>query len=707
MSLETKTSYGPWKVLGKLGRGGMGEVLLVQRAAPPQQRAALKLLPVARNAEERRSRQREQALLDRIEHPNIARLLDFGETAEGHPYLVLELVEGERIDEYCQKRNLGLEARLKLFLGVCGAVAAAHQQLIIHCDLKPSNVLVRSEDGIVKLLDFGLARQVTEEMSATTLVSSYSTWAYASPEQLAGRPLSTASDVYSLGVLLFELLTDSRLFAATDPGFLGHIEARRGPPRASSKLIPGKPESWRRALRTDLDPVITKALQPEPEQRYGSVGELAEDLEAFLAGLPVKVRQKDFWYTWRCRVRRNIGPISAAAILILTAVSATLALALQARTLAVERDSARHQEKVANETSAFLLGSLRRVADAGNSGPPTVRTLAGVAAAELDYQLLDVPLVRAEVLGMLSTHYRFAGNLGQAQFLLEEALGIWDAQLGGQDPEVLRCMNTLAIILMEAGNIETGCRMANEVATRAKRSGDERIETIGHSSLGYCAFKERRFQDAEVLATKAAETAQKIHSFGSLDYEEEIDNLFIIKFNLGRDAELEALLRHLIAARTHRRQGRQDPWTQSRRFWLASTLIERGALDEAEKELRILLDASQDQASGSIAGDHVAESWLHLAEIRRRRGDPTAALQMAKKAAESLRRDLPPDSPRHRLARRIEALAMFDAGFQAEARGILRQLQLEVEEDRNTDAVELMEIRNALLYVDPPSPTEG
>lgn len=694
---EATTSYGPWQVLGKLGRGGMGEVLLVERSSP-RQRAALKLLPVVGSAEERRSYQREQALLNRIEHPNIARLLDSGETAEGRPYLVLEWVDGERIDEYCRNRSLSLDARLKLFLGVCGAVSAAHQQLVIHCDLKPSNVLVRSEDGMVKLLDFGLARQVTDAVTPSTLVSSFSTWAYASPEQMAGRPLSTASDVYSLGVLLFELLTDTKLFTTFDPGFLSHIEARREPPKASRTLT-GGPKSWRRALKRDLDYVIAKALQSAPVQRYGSVGELAEDIEAFLAGLPVKVRQ-DHLYAWRCRVRRNLGPIVAAAFLVGTVIFATVALGLQARNLAVERDVARHQERVANEISDFFLGLLQRASESGNSGPSTIRTLAGLAVGELDYQLSEAPEVRAEVLNMLSNHYRFAGNLGLAQLLKEEAVAIWNDRIGGQHPTVLRSLEDLAIFRLEVGDVEAGCRMAEDVATRAKRSDELMAQGVGLGAQALCAFEQERFEDARVLAATAVETAKKFHGFGSLAYEIETDNLLKIELELDLSSNREQLLRDLIASRIRRRLGRQDPWILERRFWLAKTLLERGALAEAETEFRALLGAVQAWRPGTYRGRHDGEVWLHLAEIRRLRGDPVAALELARRAVESLRRDVPPDSPPHHLARKIEALAMFDAGFEVEGRKNLQQLLVEMEEDGDPYPSQSMEIRKALGMIE-------
>lgn len=704
VNLKTKTSYGPWQVLGKLGRGGMGEVLLVERSAP-RQRAALKLLPRVQSEEERRSYQREQSFLHRIEHPNIARLIDSGETAEGRPYLVLELVEGERIDDFCRRRELCLEARLRLFLDVCGAVAAAHQQLVVHCDLKPSNVLVRSEDGVVKLLDFGLARQVTDKMSTSTLVSSYSTWAYASPEQLAGRPLSTASDVYSLGVLLFEILTDTRLFAVVEPGFLNHIEARRDPPRASGSLGHGSPERWRRALEQDLDYVVAKTLQPEPEGRYGSVVELAEELEAFLAGLPVKARQTDRFYTWHRRLRRNVVPVLAATLLVAAALGATAMLGLQARQLAAQRDLARHHEEVAQKTSDFFLNLLRSLPDSGVTGPRSIRDLAALAVAELDFELSDVGQVRARVLDMLSEHYRFVGNVGQAELLREEAMELWKAQRGEESLEYIQALEGLAFLRLEAGAIQSGCELAEETARIAYRLKDEASIGLALNVTGFCAFKENRIEVAGKLWEQAESMALEQHGFGSVEHEALLQNLLKVKVLSGQDSEVEEVYRRLISSRKLRRPANLDLKSVEWRFRLATAKVARQALEEAETELNSLLEQlrSRNFTADRAGWIHTGEIELQLAEIHRRRGQPEEALRLARIASARLRRDLPPDSPRHRVARRIEAFALLEAGHFSEAREALEQVMAEIDATGSESRLEEAEIREALSRLSQPS----
>ena len=699
-NLEAKTSYGPWQVLGKLGRGGMGEVLLVERSAP-RQRAALKLLPRVQSEEERRSYRREQLLLDRIEHPNIARLLDFGESADGRPYLVLELVEGERIDDFCRRRQLGLEARLRLFLDVCRAVAVAHQQLLIHCDLKPSNVLVRSEDGMVKLLDFGLARQVTDKMSTSTLVSSYSTWAYASPEQLAGRPLSTASDVYSLGVLLFELLTDARLFAMVEPGFLNHIEARREPPKPSGSLVQDHPDPWRRALEQDLDYVVRKALQPEPEGRYGTVGELAEDVEAFLAGLPVNARRTDRFYIWGRRLRRNLVPVTAAALLVAAAVVATAMLGLQARQLAAERDLALYHEKVAQETSEFFLGLIRKMPDSGGPDPRTIRGFASFAVLELDHQLQDAWQVRARVLDMLGEHYRFAGNSDQARILREDALKIWEEQLGIDSKQAIFSLEGLVLGHLEAGATESGCVLANEVALRASRSNDEEAQTSAHNVLAYCAVVLKKLEEAEESVEKAEEMAHRLYGVGSSQHEAQLVNLFKVQTLIGRKSEMVETLKQLIEGRSLRRPSRQDSVILEWRYRLATELLARQEFDAAEEVLKPVFETMQerDKPFHWLRDLHVGEVELQLADIHRRRGHPETALRLARIASARLRRDLPPDNPRLRVARRIEAFVLLEAGRVSEAREAFELLLAEIEATGDGGGLEEAEIRKALQGV--------
>jgi len=308
---------GPYRVVRQLGHGGMGTVFLASREdAEFEQRVAIKLVRRGAGGESLLQRFRqERQILAALEHPNIARLLDGGTTSGGVPYLVMEYVEGTPIDGYCRVHNLPIDARLRLFLQLCDAVQYAHRGLVIHRDIKPANVLVTA-DGIPKLLDFGIAKLTSAQTDHT--VTRLMTPDYASPEQLAGKLVTTATDVYSLGLLLFEMLTGKRPFENVVR--TGDTE----PPRASSV-------SGLRALRGDLDRILLVALDPDPNCRYASVDKFADDVRRHLDGHPVSARGASLGYRTAKFVRRNKLFVAAAAVAVVVAIVAFLAVLQQKR----------------------------------------------------------------------------------------------------------------------------------------------------------------------------------------------------------------------------------------------------------------------------------------------------------------------------------------------------------------------------------------
>jgi tetratricopeptide (TPR) repeat protein len=314
-----RTLIGPYRVVRPLARGGMGAVFLAARDdAQFEQRAAIKLMRRGAGGEAMLARFRqERQILAGLEHPNIARLIDGGTTSGGVPYLVMEYVEGTPIDVYCREHELTVEARLRLFLQLCDAVQYAHRSLIIHRDIKPANVLVTT-DGIPKLLDFGIAKLTTGELPQEGTVTRLMTPDYASPEQLLGRPVTTATDVYSLGLLLFELLTGQRPFAGVERA------AASEPPRASS--VAGQ-----RALRGDLDRILLVALDPDPLRRYGSVQQLADDVRRHLDGHPVLARGPSLAYHATKFVRRNRVAVAVAMLAVVMMIAAFVAIVRQVR----------------------------------------------------------------------------------------------------------------------------------------------------------------------------------------------------------------------------------------------------------------------------------------------------------------------------------------------------------------------------------------
>jgi len=319
---------GPYRLVRLLGRGGVGEVFLADRAdGRVEQRVAIKLLSQSVPRPSLRLRfLQERQILARLQHPGIARLLDVGETPEGRPYLVLDYIDGVPIDVYSQK--LDLRGRLRLFLEVCDAVAYAHRNLIIHRDIKPSNILVDTA-GHPKLLDFGIAKILDADTGQTRTQERLLTPDYASPEQVRGAAQSTATDIYSLGAVLYRLLT----------GQSPHAFPNCTAEAIDAAICTTDPVPARRLnseLPADLDFILIKALRKEPEERYSSVEVLADDLKAFLESRPVRARSANFWYRSRKFVRRYWLPVSAAAMVMCT-LAAGLYIANRERTAAEGR----------------------------------------------------------------------------------------------------------------------------------------------------------------------------------------------------------------------------------------------------------------------------------------------------------------------------------------------------------------------------------
>jgi eukaryotic-like serine/threonine-protein kinase len=361
--------FGPYRVIRELGRGGMGAVYLAERADGQfEQQVALKLIKRGMDTDLVLQRFRaERQILASLDHPNIARLLDGGTTDDGRPYFVMEYIDGQPIDEYADARSLSVDDRLRLFLQVAGAVTYAHQHLIVHRDIKPVNILV-TPDGLPKLLDFGIAKVLhadPDEATSTLTGLRLLTPEYASPEQVEGRPVTTASDVYSLGVVLYELLTGrspyrpksrdpldvAEAVRTTDPErpstAVTHPAAAQGHRRAglasdrAGATGGGSTEKLRRRLRGDLDVIVLAALRKEPERRYASVEQFARDITRHLEGLPVQARADTFRYRAGKFVRRNRIAVVGAALLGMALIGGTVATAWQAHEARVQAQLAR------------------------------------------------------------------------------------------------------------------------------------------------------------------------------------------------------------------------------------------------------------------------------------------------------------------------------------------------------------------------------
>jgi tetratricopeptide (TPR) repeat protein len=369
IAADTGRTIGRYKLLERLGSGGMGEVYLAERSDQQfKMEVAIKLIKRGMDTESVLRRfQHERQILASLAHPNIARLLDGGETEDGLPYFVMEHVKGERIDRYAKAKNLSLNERLELFRQVCGAVSYAHQHLVVHRDLKPSNILVTPE-GVPKLLDFGIAKiiQVDNGAAAFATITAMPamTPEYASPEQIRGEPMTTASDVYSLGVVLYELLTGQSpyRFTTQSPPEVARVITEQEPTRPStavksrdSRIGPsrtGFSDSFSsrftvhpsRSLRGDLDNIILLALRKEPARRYQSVEQFSEDIRRHLEARPIHARKDTVGYRAAKFVRRNKLALAAAALVLLSLIGGILTTSWEARRATMQEHRARAEQ---------------------------------------------------------------------------------------------------------------------------------------------------------------------------------------------------------------------------------------------------------------------------------------------------------------------------------------------------------------------------
>src|SRR6266849_2154720 len=359
-------AVGPYKLVRQIGSGGMGAVYLAERDDDQyHKQVAIKLVRIGLDAQlmVRRFRS-ERQILALLEHPHVARLLDGGVTADGQPYIVMEYIEGARITDYCRTQELNISQRLLLFRQICSAVHYAHQHLVVHRDIKPSNILV-SKDGAPKLLDFGIAKILDSSAAGSegsTLTNlNPMTPEYASPEQIQGKVLTTATDIYSLGVLLYELLTGQKPYKTAEktPQEVARLVCESEPQKPSTAitaLLKAQSQAGRlEAISGDLDHIVLKAMRKEPPQRYASAEELSADIGNYLAGLPVQAREGSFRYLAGKFVARHKAVVALSSALLLALIAGLAVVSWEVHVAHVQRARAeRHFNEVRKLANSFL-----------------------------------------------------------------------------------------------------------------------------------------------------------------------------------------------------------------------------------------------------------------------------------------------------------------------------------------------------------------
>lgn len=707
-SPELGDVLGAWRLVGLLGQGGMGQVFLAERHdGHYQQRAALKLLLGLSSPAGPDLLARERQILASLNHPNIARLLDGGSTPGGQPYLVMEYVEGEAIDRYVARRKLGLPDILTLFAMVCEALAYAHGQLVLHCDVKPGNVLV-GRDGRAVLLDFGVAQLQGRQSGADGVAAAArgpgslgATPRFASPELLAGQAVSAASDVYSLGRLLQELLQLHQ-------------------PQGKS------PSSLRRA---ELAAIVAKATQQRPEQRYRSVPELQADLRRFQRQLPIEALPRRGSYVLRKLLRRRWLALSVSASVLLLGLGFSWSLMHQ-RDLAeaarqqaqLEAENAKRVRQVVisifEEFDPFLIGRQ----------PKSFAEFIDDASARVDADLKQQPAVQAEMKHVLGLVYQRSGRSLRAIELLEQDLALQRSLPQRDLRKEALALHELSVSLINAGLAPRALPLAREALALREAAYQARPDQatgslLGDSlaAMGLVLTRLSEFEEAGRLYQRALETrrqhdgaesakvASSLHSLGALAEREERyaqaqdwfeqslalkakrlppDHPYTLNSRHGRAQALlgqqrldEALplLRELLEQR-RRVHGERSVFALETQSLLARALLRAGqgrealALhDKGLSELRALLGAS---------AMPVAQELLWLAEAQEAQGEARAALRSRREALAIQLAQAPPDSVQQAWARLQLGRALLRVGEAQEARPLILAAAAELQKRR-------------------------
>lgn len=526
--LQPGDKLGDYRIGPLLGEGGMGEVYLAEDTVLGRQ-VAIKLLkrhPGSTGFDQHFRHERK--VLAGLTHPNIARLYGSGTTAQGQAYLVMECVEGTRLDHDCEQRGLDIDARLHLFRKVCAAVAYAHQNLVVHRDLKPANIRVTAE-GEPKLLDFGIAKLLEPAGSTvpgdpTLTMLGAMTPEYASPEQIKGEPITTASDVYSLGVILYELLTGQRLYPPKSrrPDELARAICEEEPPRPST--VAGKttptaattstgttvhPRTFsprlHHLLAGDLDNIVGKALRKDPARRYPSVLALSEDIRRHCEGLPVSARRDTLGYRTGKFVRRNKVAVAAATLTLLALVLGLAAATWQAHLVRLERDRARLAQKQSERLNGFLESLLGSVDPDSMGKDVKVAEVLNAASQKLDLELADEPAILAQAHDTLSRAYRHLGLLEPAERHARAALESVRRLYARDHPAVARAETALATILCDRFLFDEADSLSQHaLAVQRRQTVPDHAalaETLG--DLSYSLSSRGRLREAEAPAREA------------------------------------------------------------------------------------------------------------------------------------------------------------------------------------------------------------
>ena len=537
----TARDIGPYRLLQKIGEGGMGEVWVAEQHKPLHRRVALKLIKAGMDTRQVIARfESERQALAMMDHPAIAKVFDAGETSDGRPYFVMEYVQGIPITAYCDTNRLTTAERLELFRHICEGVQHAHQKAIIHRDLKPSNILIAIQDGVAvpKIIDFGVAKATAQSLTERTMYTELGmligTPEYMSPEQaeMTGQNVDTRTDVYSLGAILYELLVGALPFDPKELRRAGYDEVRRkireeDPPKPSTRLSTMGDASTVQAqnrrterpallrqIRGDLDWITMKALEKDRTRRYGSPSDLAADIDRYLHHQPVLAgppsdlyRARKFWQ------RHRVGVTASAALLALL-VAFSVITRFQAVRISRERDRANEEARAKEQITDFLK-QLFKVSDPSRARGETItaREILDEGVKKIDGTLADQPALRAELMSEMGEVHETLGLFVEAERLKRQTLSLRQQALGPGHLKTLADMRSLAALLdVRFGREEEAGKLLEEALAIARRTlGEDHDETLKiKGALANALSGQRRYSEAEVLFLDVIEKRKRL-----------------------------------------------------------------------------------------------------------------------------------------------------------------------------------------------------